>query len=271
MFSSTTSKTLKISGVLRQRANTGVSILSTGFAYSDGLSQEVINENENSDIVKAQRESNRNIMTMAAFTGDNAKDNFLSYLGGDEKPSLITFYPASFDKKDKLLAYLDAYNEGKPDNKQVIYTDLAQTISNLSGGIMSAITIVLIAFSSISLLVSLIMVSIITYTSVLERTKEIGILKSIGARRKDITRIFNAETFIIGIFSGVLGVSIAFLLTFPINVIIKNMTDLSNVASLNPLHAVALVTISTVLTVLGGYIPARIASRKEAVVALRSE
>jgi len=117
----------------------------------------------------------------------------------------------------------------------------------------------------------LIMICIITYTSVLERTKEIGILRALGARKKDITRVFDAETFILGIFSGVLGVSIAWALTFPINAMLYKMTDLKNVATLQIDHAIILVLISTLLTVLGGHIPAKMASRKDAVEALRSE
>ena len=123
----------------------------------------------------------------------------------------------------------------------------------------------------VSLIVSLIMISIITYTSVLERTKEIGILKALGARKKDITRVFDAETCILGIFSGVLGVVVAMLCTIPINAIIFKVAELENVAKLQPSHAITLIIISTLLTVLGGHIPARMASYKDAVEALRSE
>ena len=136
---------------------------------------------------------------------------------------------------------------------------------------MDGITIVLIAFAAIFLVDSLIMISIITYTSVLERTKEIGILRALGARKRDISRVFNAETCILGAFSGLLGILIAWLLTFPINAFLYRMTELRNVATLVFAHAVLLIIISTVLTVLGGYIPAKMASRKEAVVALRTE
>ena len=136
---------------------------------------------------------------------------------------------------------------------------------------MDAITIVLIAFSSISLIVSSIMIGIITYISVLERTKEIGILRALGARGKDITRVFNAETIIIGLSSGILGLLIAYLLTFPMNKIIENLSGLPNVAKLNPLHALLLLVISISLTVIGGFIPAKMASKKDPVIALRTE
>ena len=148
---------------------------------------------------------------------------------------------------------------------------MASMISSLSGNIMDAITIVLIAFSSISLVVSSIMIAIITYISVLERTKEIGILRALGARGKDVKRVFNAETFIIGLASGLLGITIAYVLTFPVNIVIENLSGLPNVAKLNIVHALILVTINVILTIIGGAIPSRMASKKDPVIALRSE
>lgn len=153
----------------------------------------------------------------------------------------------------------------------VTYTDLSETLVSLSGSIMDAITYVLVGFSSISLVVSSIMIGIITYISVLERTKEIGILRALGARKKDITRVFNAETFIIGITSGLIGIFIAVLLTIPINAILYSLTELKNVAQLNPLHALLLIIVSMTLTIIGGLIPAHVASKKDPVEALRTE
>ncbi len=202
---------------------------------------------------------------------EETKNNFLSYLGGNASPFMVMVYPDNFENKDAVLEYLEAYNEGKDLENQVFYTDLAGRMTDLTGGIMDAITLVLIAFAAISLVVSLIMIGIITYTSVLERTKEIGVLRALGARKKDITRVFDAETLILGVFSGVLGVVIAWLLTFPINSLLYDWTGLSGVANLQMLHAIVLVVISTILTVLGGHIPARMASQKDAVEALRSE
>ena len=199
------------------------------------------------------------------------KNNMLSYLGADIIPLAISIYPKDFDSKDEIISYLDKYNESKSDEEKIIYTDMGQMISSLSGSIMSAITVVLIAFSSISLIVSSIMIGIITYISVLERTKEIGVLRALGARKKDIRRVFNAETFIIGICSGTLGIIIARILVIPANIIIKNLTDLKDVAQLNPVHAILLIVISVLLTVIGGAIPARVASRKDPVESLRSE
>ncbi len=180
-------------------------------------------------------------------------------------------YPNNFEDKDAVLDYLDAYNDKvTSDEDRIVYSDLAQSISDMTGGIMDGITVVLVAFASISLVVSLIMVGIITYISVLERTKEIGILRALGARKKDITRVFNAETFIIGTCSGLLGILIAWGLTFPINDILYKMTDLENVSHLDPVHAITLVIISVLLTMLGGWIPSKMAAKKDAVESLRS-
>lgn len=195
----------------------------------------------------------------------------MTYLGAASVPSTIQIYPKSFDQKDRVTDYLDKYNHGKSSADKVVYNDLAGSISSLTGGLMDAITYVLIGFAGISLVTSMIMIAIITYTSVLERTKEIGVLKALGARKKDITRVFDAETTILGLGSGVLGVVIAWLLTFPANVLLEKVTDLSNVAQLNPWHALLLIIISTVLTVLGGHVPARMGSKKDAAIALRSE
>ena len=237
----------------------------------------VIEKNNESAIVKAQENKDYNILTGEKFEEDSSnqgastKDTTLAYLGADTVPVMIQIYPKNFETKKEVLAYLDKYNEGKSDDDKIIYTDYAETITTLSGGIMDAITIVLIAFSTISLIVSTIMIAIITYISVLERTKEIGILRAIGARKKDVTRVFNAETFIIGLCSGILGITIANLLTIPINKVILNLTQLENVAKLNPMHAITLIIISIVLTLIGGWIPAKMASKKDPVNALRVE
>ena len=262
--------TVKISGIVRQKQDVKIGVLGNGIAYSDELAQMVIETAKDSDIVKAQKESDKNVIQMNSMT-EEEKEQFVSYLGGDTTPYMIMMYPKDFETKDSILSYLDSYNEGRENDDQIVYTDLAGTMSDMTSGIMDGITIVLIAFAGISLVVSLIMICIITYTSVLERTKEIGILRALGARKKDITRVFDAETCILGVFSGVLGVVISWLLTFPINAILYRMTELSGVAHLQLIHAVILVAVSTILTVLGGHIPAKMASRKDAVEALRSE
>ena len=238
--------------------------------YSDALAQRVIDNSVNSEIVKAQEKSDVNVLSMESLD-DETKKQTLAYLGGNATPYVVQLYPYDFETKDEILEYLDKYNEGLEESDQILYTDMAGMISGMSDGIMNGITIVLIAFAGTNLIVSLIMIAIITYTSVLERTKEIGILKALGARKKDITRVFDAETFILGICSGLLGIIIAKLLTYPINSIIYNMTDLKDVAQLKITHALILVAVSTVLTMLGGHIPAKMAAKKDAVEALRSE
>lgn len=276
--------TLTVSGILRMKEDFPSYVASASLCYTDELLDEVIAANNESEIVKAQQASDVNILTGMPFSDstDNTvsssstgmaitKDTVLGYLGADQTPYMIYLFPKDFESKDELLEYLDAYNDDKEDDDKVIYMDQAELISSMSSSIMSAVTIVLIAFSSISLIVSSIMIGIITYISVLERTKEIGILRALGARKKDISRVFNAETFIIGITSGLIGIGIALILTIPANQIIYNLTELENVAILNPLHALILILVSMTLTMIGGFIPARIAAKKDPVEALRTE
>lgn len=272
MYNAENTLTLRISCIVRPKEDSPTSMMSEGggVAYNDELAQLVIDNSKNSEIVKAQEQSDVNVLSMEAMDEETKKQT-IAYLGGNEIPYAIQLYPYDFESKDKMLEYLDKYNESLEADDQIIYTDMASMISGMSDGIMDGITIVLIAFAGTNLIVRLIMIAIITYTSVLERTKEIGILKALGARKKDITRVFDAETFILGVTSGMLGIIIAKLLTFPINAIIYSLTDLKNVAHLKISHALILVAISTILTMLGGHIPARMAAKRDAVEALRSE
>ncbi|ABJ68832.1 ABC-type antimicrobial peptide transport system, ATPase component [Pediococcus pentosaceus ATCC 25745] len=263
-------KTLKVVGILRVKSKNSDGLLSNGIAYSDQLTKSVYEDNKDSDIVKAQAASKKNIMTGETMDA-STKNQMLTMLGGSETPSTIQIYPSNFKKKDRVLDYLDKYNDGKKKADQIVYTDMAGSISKLTGGMMDAITYVLVAFTGISLVTSMIMIAIITYTSVIERTKEIGVLKALGARKKDITRVFDAETAILGIGSGLFGIVVAWLCTFPINVVLEKMTGLSGVSQLNPVHAILLVIVSAVLTILGGHIPARMAAKKDAAIALRTE
>ena len=275
MYNSSDAITLKIVGIMRGKDTNKLNTTTSGILYTNDLLNYVIEKNNESDIVKTQKEVNYNVLTGEVFTNDevgvDAKDNTLGYLGEDTYPMMINIYPKDFDTKEEIISYLDKYNEHQDEEHKIVYTDLADTISSLSSDIMNAITVVLIAFSAISLVVSSIMIGIITYISVLERTKEIGILRAIGARRKDITRVFNAETFIIGLCSGLIGIIITYILLIPTNIILENITDLTNVARLNPIHAIILIIISLVLTLIGGFIPATIASKKDPVIALRTE
>lgn len=238
--------------------------------YKNDLVEKVISVNSSSDIVLSQSKSDNSVFTGEKLDSDS-KENMLLYLGSKDEPFMINIYPKDFESKDKIIEYLDKYNIDKNDENKIVYNDLASTFISFGSKIMDAITVVLIAFSAVSLVVSSIMIGIITYISVLERTKEIGVLRSLGARKKDVSRVFNAETFIVGVLSGLIGVLIARLLIIPVNIILKDLTGLSNVAILDPLHALLLIVISTALTLIGGAIPANMASKKDPVIALRTE
>lgn len=196
----------------------------------------------------------------------------MQQIGAVTTPSSISIYPSTYENKQKIIKYLDAYNEGRTEMEQIHYTDLASTITDNMSEMINIVSYVLIAFAAISLVVSSIMIAIITYISVLERTKEIGVLRSLGARKIDISNVFNAETFIIGGASGIFGVCVAALLNLPINAIINNLVGgmVGNLAKLAPLHGVLLVVLSIALNVIAGLIPAFIASKKDPVEALRS-
>ncbi len=265
---------LELVGIIRIKEDQQIASLERGIYYAQGLGDQIIEKNQTSKIVLAQQESEVYVLSGQPFVEDQTnftKEMALTRLGGQSMPSQISIYPKSFEAKQTILDYLDAYNEDKENEDKVLYLDLAQVITELTGNIMSGITLVLIAFAGISLIVSMIMIGIIIYISVLERTKEIGILRALGARKKDITRVFNAETFIIGLFSGLLGIGIAYLLTFPINNIIYDITDLENVAQLNPVHALLLIVLSLTLTIIGGFIPSKMAAKKDPVAALRAD
>lgn len=197
----------------------------------------------------------------------------LSLLGVADlnNPQSIYIYPLDFESKDLISAEIEKYNEAGAEEDEIKYTDYIGLLLSSVTTIINIISYVLIAFVAISLVVSSIMIGIITYISVLERTKEIGILRAIGASKKDISRVFNAETFIVGLVSGTLGILSTLLLSIPINAIIEHLAGLPNVAQLPVDGAIILVTISVVLTLISGLIPSKIASRKDPVEALRTE
>ena len=203
---------------------------------------------------------------------DSAYTNALQKLGASDLPSAIYIYPKNFTAKDQVLAYLDAWNTDKPSTEQIHYTDLAGTFSEVMTRVVGIVSYILIAFSAISLIVSSVMIGIITYVSVLERTTEIGVLRSLGARKLDVANLFNAETGIIGTISGSLGVLLAWLIDFPLNAWIASISPdfPKNFAVLNPIHAVILIALSIGLTVLSGLLPAMLAARKDPVKALRA-
>ncbi|MCR4876133.1 MAG: ABC transporter ATP-binding protein/permease [Clostridiales bacterium] len=187
------------------------------------------------------------------------------------KPAAILIYPKNFESKKKITQLIEGYNMEAGERKAVHYTDYVGLMMDSVTTIVNAISYVLVAFVAISLIVSSIMIGIITYISVLERTKEIGILRAIGASRKDISRVFNAETLIIGFAAGVMGILVTLGLTVIANIILGNLTGIPDIAALPPLAGVILVLISMVLTLIAGIIPSRIASRKNPVAALRTE
>ena len=295
--------------------SSGVNAPSGGIAYTSALIDYTSEYIQNSDIVKEQESNqNLNVFTGKEFAkdpkpfssenlteeekiqlakmtpeeqaqyvqqyNDNSASTYeenLAKMGviNKSKPAAIELYTSSFQQKQDLKEFINAYNTAKKeageDDKVLAYSDDIQSIMSSITTLVGVVTTVLVGFVAISLIVSSIMISIITYISVLERTKEIGILRAMGASKKDIRRIFTAETAIEGLISGVLGIAITFLATFPINAIVAKMTNVGNVAQLPIEVALILIGISIVLTMLAGLIPSRIAAKKDPVESLRSE
>ncbi|MCD8230510.1 MAG: ABC transporter ATP-binding protein/permease [Clostridiales bacterium] len=215
--------------------------------------------------------------SMSAASSASYEDNLASLGYVDyNSPTEIDIYPKDFESKDEVVAIIDDYNSQMQDageeEKQITYTDLVGTMMSTVTTIINLVSYVLIAFISVSLIVSSIMIGIITYISVLERTREIGILRAIGASKRNVASIFNSETFIVGLCSGLLGVGVALLLLFPINMVVHNFVQDDSVRAYLPtLYCVLLVVLSVVLTLIGGLIPSRKASKMDPVTALRSE
>ena len=188
-----------------------------------------------------------------------------------DEPSVINIYPKDFEAKEKISDLITEYNKGVGDAEKITYTDYIGLMLSSVTTIINAISYILIAFVSISLIVSSIMIGIITYISVLERTKEIGVLRAMGASKKDVSRVFNAETLIVGFAAGAIGIAVTLLLLIPINAIIAAITDISGLAELPIAGGVALVVISMLLTLIAGLFPSKVAAKKDPVTALRSE
>lgn len=271
---------VKISGILRPRADTQNQIYGTGVAFSKGLSTLVQNANLQSEIVEfANSNAETDPLTGKSYKYEQfytsisaMQEARLRELGGNVVPNYIAIYPLDFESKNAIKAHLDAYNEGKPSDEQVLYNDIMGMFMTSLTDMVNIIGYVLIAFSAISLIVSSIMIAVITYVSVIERTKEIGVLRSMGARKKDIARVFNAETFIIGLLAGIIGVGVTLLLTIPINLIIGGLAeDIGNIAVLSPIAGIVMIVISIGLTLLAGFIPSRMASKKDPVTCLRTD
>lgn len=260
---------LKVVGIIRMKNIYPSIITSSSILYTTDFINYLLDINSSSNIIKDQEKKDFDVLTGTIFKTKEEKEKKLEYLGKNNSFSSITIYPKDFNSKEKIIKYLDKYNDDKKENDKISYTDESKLISVMTSSIIESITIVLVFFSSISLIVSSIMIGIVTYISVLERTKEIGILRSLGARKKDISRVFNAENFIIGISSGIFGIIVTKVLIIPVNIIIKNVTSLSNVAILSFKHIIILIIISLVITLIGGLIPSKISSNKNIIDSLR--
>lgn len=269
-----TSKTENAQIVIEQKANPNINIFTQAeFASGQKMSMSNLTNEQMMQLSSMSQEELMNYMNTYNENINATYDSNLTKLGVVDysTPTKISLYASSFDGKEKLGDLITSYNKKQIKSNVITYNDFIGTMLSSVTSVVNIISYVLIAFVSVSLIVSSIMIGIITYISVLERTKEIGILRSIGASKKDITRVFNAETFIIGLTSGVLGILITLVLNVPISVVVENMTGVSHIAKLPVNGAVFLIFIDLVLTILAGLIPSKIASKKDPVEALRSE
>ena len=264
---------LEIVGIIKVSEN-AVDATSGYIGYTNDLMKYVINKINDTNIAKEQMLNNNfDIITKMPFNEIYTKEVALEKLGvfDVDKPSSVLIYPKDYDSKEEIIKIIDLYNKEHKEEDKITYVDYVGTLMSGITTIINIITYVLIAFVAISLVVSSIMISIITYISVLERTKEIGILRAIGASKKDVTRVFKAETMIEGFVAGVFGIITTLLLCIPINLIVNNLTKVKNISHLPIMGAIILIIISVLLTLIAGVIPSRMASKKDPVVALRSE
>lgn len=314
---------LKITAILKPKEDVTYGCLSSGIYYTPALTQKIIMDNLQSQIVYYLNEKEEEAFTSMNYNGTNigiiynysyyfegseytetgfvgstsslsslmgtitGQDNpvytlTLRELGGCSLPSDIHIYPANFELKSHVTSYLDQWNNNKnltfdditltPEEREnITYSDNLAVMISLIDNMINIVTIALVAFTALSLVVSTVMIAIITYVSVIERVKEIGVIRSLGGRKKDVSRLFNAETFIIGGFSGLIGIGITYILSGIINLIVGNLANISAIAILPFYVAIIMVALSILLTLISGLIPALIASKKDPVEALRSE
>ena len=310
-YQDATIPTFKVTRILRQKTDSSNKILTSGLMYSLDFENWYRQDCKESLISQKQQElhnqeveaestnytfcdnfvfavSGFEMMTPAYFPNTQAILSYLVYvnaeitnadayniaiqqIGISDVPQSIKYFPASFEAKDVLENFVKNYNKTTTKGYQIMVTDSATFLTEMLQQLINIISKVLVAFASISLVVSSIMIGIITYVSVIERTKEIGVLRSLGARKKDISRVFNAEAMIIGFVSGLIGITITYILSFVINIFVGKSLGVATLASLNPLSALALVAISIALTFISGTIPSKIASNRDPVECLRSE
>lgn len=267
---------IKIVGILRVK---DVDTESGFIGYKHSLTEYVINNISKTDIYKKQINNQEvNVLTNEKF--DNITSTYeencrILGIADLSNPSSIHIYPKDFESKKKIVELIENYNKEQTNNnnkeKVISYTDLIKTVISGVTSIVTMISFILIGFVAISLIVSSIMIAIITYISVLERTKEIGILRAIGASKKDITRVFRAETVIEGLMAGFLGIGIALFICVPVNFIVLSLTGINKIASMPIGGAIFLILLSIGLNVIAGRIPSKMASKKNPVEALRSE
>lgn len=281
---------IKVSGIIKEKKDSSAHSISGCVAYNSKLTQYLIDRNNTSTLVNNQLEN----PLVDVLTGVNFEDELPPIVPAEQKPEYIKnmyannldslgyvnvedplaikLYPINFEAKDKIANYIENYNNNVADkDSQITYSDTVGMLMSSVSTIITSITYVLVAFVGVSLIVSSIMIGIITYISVIERTKEIGILRSVGASKRDIRHVFTAESFIIGLASGLFGIIVTLILTIPINIILKSLTGIGGIASLPFLSAFILIAISVLLTLIAGFIPARIAAKKDPVVALRTD
>ena len=264
---------VKIVGVIRPKSGVSATSINGNLVYGYGLTDALMNDMKNSDAVKAQLgDTSTSILDGSAFLS-SGQDTVLSKIGYADKnnPSSISIYASAFENKDYVEQLIKNYNATAGEDGQIKYTDYMGVMLSSVTDIVNAVSYVLIGFVSVSLIVSSIMIGIITYISVLERIKEIGVLRALGASKRDVSRVFNAETLIIGFAAGVMGIGVTVLLDIPISILIHSLAGISNVASLPWKGGLILIAISMCLTLIAGLIPSKLASKKDPVIALRSE
>ncbi len=298
---------LQISGILRLKDGLSYGCLASGLNLTEKTALAYIEGNRNSEIVQwmqsddacfsirgttlylmpAETEALMDAFTLYDFMGSNIyvaqlPDTAVKTLGGSDGVSRVAIYANDFDYKEEVLAYLDEWNNwcenggsyggiSLEEGDKITYTDTVGTLMGIMQTMIDIITYVLVAFTAISLIVSSVMIGIITYVSVVERVKEIGVLRALGARKQDVRNLFNAETFIIGLAAGLIGIGIAYALSAVISLILEGLTGIAGIASLPVTSAIVMVCVSVALTLVSGLIPAQSAAKKDPVIALRTE